>query len=74
MEQAAGNSAVYVAKNAAQDVAADVLEDAASRVDASVAGEPREYESNAEEISAGVDGAFTDESIPSIEAQQQLEQ
>jgi hypothetical protein len=30
-------------------------------------------ESNAEEISAGVDGAFTDEIVPSVEAQRQLE-
>lgn len=74
MEQAAGNSAVYVAENTTEDVAVDALDDGATRVDASVAGEPRECESNPEEISAGVDGAFTDESIPSFDAQWQLGQ
>ncbi|MBK9619454.1 MAG: hypothetical protein IPO31_09740 [Candidatus Obscuribacter sp.] len=76
-EEVAGNSAVYVAESAAEDLAEDLAEevqdDCASQVDASVAGEPREYEPNAEVASADFDEAFTDESTPSVEAQQQLE-
>ncbi len=63
-----------VAENSAEEVAVDALDDAATRVDASVAGEQRECKSNAEENSASVDEAFTAEIFPSIQAQQQSEQ
>lgn len=77
-EAVAGNSAVYVPENTAEEVAVGALDDGDARVDASAADSKedaaREDELDAEENSASVDEAFTDESIQSVEAKQQLEQ
>lgn len=78
-EEAAGNSAEYVAESAAEDVAVGALDDGAARKDASIADESNSDESevnapNTKKTFADVDEALTDESIPSVDAQQQLEQ